>query len=429
MQSCWPVNTLLIATLAGCPTDDVIPQNLDDDPVAYIESALYRRAILERDLTEFENAYARRRLARYAPDGAWNDLAERDPASSPLLVTATEALLLGVDVPIGPGAVSLEPSELPETDEAWIELGRRVFFDFPLRVDTTYEALATVEGGLAASGFLQDDGAWVGLRAFTDYDGSTRIGNTCAQCHASRDANGDITGVLSNRQMDVGRALILTLGYEPGALPPEIESTSVGDLDRLGPGRTDLLSDGEFNPYAFPDFGGIVDMPYLHQNANWFHNGTATLAVRCETLFITAINESRRPPRVLTWALAMYLRSLPAPAPISPGGPEAARGAEIFEAAGCEECHTPPLFTSDRQVTLAEVGTNPSAGASDVRWTGHYRIPSLRGVGRAAPYLHHGAFATLEAMFDPERTESGHVFGLELDAAERADLIAFLRSI
>jgi hypothetical protein len=229
--------------------------------------------------------------------------------------------------------------------------------------------------------------------------------------------------------MDVGRALILTLGYEPGALPPEIESTSVGDLDRLGPGRTDLLSDGEFNPYAFPDFGGIVDMPYLLQNANWFHTGTATLAVRCETLFITAINESRRPPRVLTWALAAYLRSLPAPAPTSPGGPEAARGAEIFEAAGCEECHTPPLFTSDRQVTLAEVGTDPSAGASDVRWTGHYRIPSLRGVGRAAPYLHHGAFATLEAMFDPERTESGHVFGLELDAAERADLIAFLRSI
>ena len=97
--------------------------------------------------------------------------------------------------------------------------------------------------------------------------------------------------------------------------------------------------------------------------------------------------------------------------------------------AGCDGCHTPPLFTSDRQVPLEEVGTDPEAGESAVRYSGHYRIPSLRGVGRTAPYLHHGAFESLEAMFDPERTEPGHTFGLELEEAERADLIAYLRTI
>jgi len=31
-------------------------------------------------------------------------------------------------------------------------------------------------------------------------------------------------------------------------------------------------------------------------------------------------------------------------------------------AAGCGECHAPPLYTSDRLVTVQEVGTDPAAG-------------------------------------------------------------------
>ena len=78
---------------------------------------------------------------------------------------------------------------------------------------------------------------------------------------------------------------------------------------------------------------------------------------------------------------------------------------------------------------LFRSGTDPAAGTSPGRGTGYWRIPSLRGVGGNAPYLHHGAFPTLEAMFTPGREEPGHTFGLDLDAAERADLIAFLRTI
>ncbi len=428
MRRSVPAGTLALALFCGCPTEPEGGLDLADDPVAYIESMEYRRGILERDLTELDNRYAQRRLDRYATvDGPWDTLDLWDPPSAPLS-RADTGPAEEAPLEMGPGT-TLTPETLPSDEAGWIDLGRRVFFEYPLRADRTYEVLATLEDGLDSSGFIEDDGAWVGLRKFRDADGSIRVGPTCSQCHASRDEAGVVTGVLANRAMDVGRARLLTLGYEPGALPPEIESTAVGDLDRLGPGRSDLLADGVFNPYAFPDFGGLGDMPYLHQNANWFHRGVATLAVRCETLFITARAEARRPPRALAWALAVYLRSLPAPPPLEEAGPAAARGEAVFEEAGCADCHAPPLFTSDREVAVDEIGTDPGAGSSPVRWTGNYRVPSLRGVGRTAPYLHHGAFDSLEAMFDPDREEPGHVYGSELDEARRADLIAFLRSI
>tara|TARA_B100000029_G_scaffold494210_1_gene557651 strand:- start:92 stop:784 length:693 start_codon:yes stop_codon:yes gene_type:complete len=230
--------------------------------------------------------------------------------------------------------------------------------------------------------------------------------------------------------MDVGLARLLVMDTQEGGLPPELDSTEAADLERLGPGRTDVLSDQEFNPYALPDFGGLADLPFLHHNANWHHRGTATLAVRCETLFITADSGRTRIPRVLSWALARWFQSLPAPTPLDEApGPEAKQGQQVFYDSGCANCHVPPLYTSDRVVTVDEIGTDPGAGQSAVRWTGNYRIPSLRGVGRTAPYLHHGAVETLEMLFDPERTEPGHEFGLALTAEERVALLAFLRSI
>ena len=230
--------------------------------------------------------------------------------------------------------------------------------------------------------------------------------------------------------MDIGAARLLVIGFEPAELPPELDSTPLGDLARLGPGRADVLGDGQFNPYAFPDMGGLADMPFLHHNANWRHTATVTLAVRCETLFITSASQQSRIPRVLSYAIAAYFRSLAPPPPVTAqSGELEAEGEQHFEQAGCVGCHTPPLYTSDRSVSLEDVGTNPSAGESPVRATGYYRIPSLRGVGRAAPYLHDGSISTLEGMFTRGRKVPGHPWGQELEEGERAALLAFLRSL
>lgn len=420
---------------------------LDDDFERYRDDAGYRCAILKRDLIAGDNAYGVDRRVHYSvPDESWDALPAHNPASRPLFRADIGRIQDNAALPFE-NITRLVPAQTPATDDEWIALGRRVFFEYPLRASATYEAIARLDA-LEEVGFIVEEGPtpdgdrFVGLRAFIDDHSDSqrvRVGLTCAQCHSSRDEFGVVTGQRANRAMDIGRARVLAAGFEPGNLPPELDSTKTADYDRLGPGRADVLSDDLFNPYAFPDFGGLAQMPFLHHNANWANTQVATLAVRCETLYITSSSERTRPPRVLTWALAKYIRSLEASAPLdATPAPEAARGAEVFEEHGCNGCHVPPLYTSARRVPTSEVGTDASAAESFPRYSGGYRIPTLRGIGRLAPYLHHGAFSTLDEMFDPARLEApdveedsrhGHPFGLSASREDRAALIAFLRSL
>jgi len=423
--------------LFGFPSSCVlIPEDLSDNPQSYIDSAPYRRGILERDLRETSSAYAVDRLNSYGRAGLpWDLLPEWDPPSRPVRPSDLEVFVGGGFPPWGADpALGLVPEELPATTAEWVALGRRVFFEYPLRLDPVSAAIVQVEGALETTGFLQQDEAFVGLRIFEQDSGQLAVGNSCAQCHAGRDPDGEITGSLANKDMNIGAIRLLTLGLTPGELPPELESSAEGDLDRLGPGRGDVQSDGTFNPFAFPDLGGIADMPLLHHNANWSQGGVATMAVRCETLFITASGRRHRIPRVLSWALAEYYHSLPPPPPEFSGSdiPEgAARGAELFDAEGCADCHVPPLYSSDQPIAASQVGTDSAATDSRVRGTGSYRIASLRGVAWTAPYLHHGVVASLEDMLDSARLEEhpGHEFGQQLQQQDKEDLISFLKTL
>ncbi|MEN9628583.1 MAG: hypothetical protein RJA10_1810 [Pseudomonadota bacterium] len=69
---------------------------------------------------------------------------------------------------------------------------------------------------------------------------------------------------------------------------------------------------------------------------------------------------------------------------------------------------------------------------------GEFKVPSLRNVALTAPYLHDGQVATLEGMvrhYDEINLERLHADGerilepLGLDAGERQDLLAFLRTL
>ena len=126
--------------------------------------------------------------------------------------------------------------------------------------------------------------------------------------------------------------------------------------------------------------------------------------------------------------------------------------------------YVPPLYTSNK-LTLAKgftpptdvpqtldilamsVGTDPSLALRTRKGTGYYKVPSLKGVWYRGHYLHDGSVASLEEMFDPDRLSEthvpggftppqkrqraikGHEFGLKLPAAERQQLIAFLRTL
>lgn len=177
--------------------------------------------------------------------------------------------------------------------------------------------------------------------------------------------------------------------------------------------------------------------------------------------------QRRVPVRVadeVLYAIGKYLLSLEPPPNPDPAPKELlGRGELLFRQEGCQRCHVPPGYTSGN-LTLAEgfepprdhpnkadirrsVGTDPGLALKTRKGTGFYKIPSLRGVWDRPRLLHDGAVTTLEELFDPARLEPsyepsgwsppgvtkravpGHTFGLDLDARDKAALLAFLRSL
>jgi len=106
-------------------------------------------------------------------------------------------------------------------------------------------------------------------------------------------------------------------------------------------------------------------------------------------------------------ALAAYIRSLtPLPPPVPPAAtaPLRQKGKEIFfsRETRCAQCHPPPLYTDSGQrdaqgrYLLHDVATRlPYESATLQRLD----TPSLLGLRRSEPYLHHGRAKTLEEVF------------------------------
>jgi mono/diheme cytochrome c family protein len=416
-----------LGVLAACAPSQEGPW---EEAQAYLDDVEHRREVLERDLLRVDNDYARLRLERYATGGGWDALTQRELASNALTQREAEALREGEALGFAEDrATTLAPPERPSTDAEWIELGRRVWFEVPFVESEMLLAVAEA-GRLEQSGVGVWNGRYVGVRVLQGENGEPALGPTCALCHSTVEVDGP-SAVLSNRSLDLGGMRLWARQFvaEDGA-SSELDTSTVAQLELLARGHSDPLDDGRLTPYSFPDLGGIAELPYLHHTANWVNASITTLAIRVETVYITGAGQRARIPRELAWAVAMYLRSLPPPAPLVPADEAALVGGRaVFEATGCAGCHVPPLYTSDRLVEVDEVGTDPAAGRSPARATGYYRIPSLRGVGRTAPYLHHGGVSTLEELFDPARSEPGHRYGLELDPREREALIVLLRAI
>jgi len=81
---------------------------------------------------------------------------------------------------------------------------------------------------------------------------------------------------------------------------------------------------------------------------------------------------------------------------------------------GCAGCHTPPLYTDNL--------------AYDVLGTGPMNVPTLRGVGASAPYLHDGSAESLADVF--LWSDAGAMGSTShLSADQLDDLEAFLRSL
>jgi cytochrome c peroxidase len=120
------------------------------------------------------------------------------------------------------------------------------------------------------------------------------------------------------------------------------------------------------------------------------------------------------------------------------------RGLIVFIGKGsCSECHNGPNFTDNK---FHNLGVAPMHGTPDD--PGRYAItrqeedryafktPTLRNVSLTAPYMHDGSVATLEEVIElydrgggDSPRKSKLIYKLNLSSAEKADLVAFLKTL
>lgn len=129
--------------------------------------------------------------------------------------------------------------------------------------------------------------------------------------------------------------------------------------------------------------------------------------------------------------------------------PAQRRGFEVFRSAQtrCFECHAWPTFTHNTFHVLGVPDTDPASpdlGQSETTNAPDseraFRTPGLRNVALSAPYMHNGAFATLEEVVDFYARGGGSAFGVDVIPDEKvrgftltdqqtSDLIQFLYAL
>ena len=390
----------------------------------------HRRRALERSLRNPENTYSRTRLSAYArADLGWDLLPEWTPRVRAVDRQLAQSLAAGQPLAI-PDAAPLWDGQRPTTLEQWQALGRRVFFSYPLRPEVFAEhALMHPDVARAVGLRAAPDDSVPGTVAFIDIDGRARVGITCALCHVALEHDGVVVG-RARRDFDYG-GLRLAFHRDTGA---PIDARLASRMATWGPGRADITEDDDEDPVAIPDLWQIASLTALTQAATLRHtdlgeDAPLALAIRQETQILHANRERTRPPRELSWALAMFLYSLETPPRVASTDPAVARGDAVFRR-DCTACHDGPTGSGE-PLPAEAIGTDPALARGSSRGTGVYRPAPLLRVADAAPYLHHGVVPTLESMFDPARlaTIPGHVPGTDLPPNERADLIAYLRTL
>ena len=292
----------------------------------------------------------------------------------------------------------------------------------------------------------------MGVQGKVDAAGNlTSLGITCALCHSSVD-NSFTTGV--GRRLDGWANTDLNVGAIV-ALSPALDDATKAEFKAWGAGMYDprhhafdgtniLPLNSPSVPIVIPPIYGLKgvgfetftgDGPISYWNS---YVGVGQMGGRGNFsdprigLFIQQ-SPDRVTPKLA--ALLDYQLSLQTPKP--PEGTfdrrAAARGQRVFRnEARCSTCHEGPNFTDvlsgpQRDVPLLhdprEVGMDPAYAARSA--TGRYRTTPLRGLFQHAPYFHDGSAPDLFAVVE----HYDRLFGLNLNAAQKRDLVEYLKSL
>jgi mono/diheme cytochrome c family protein/cytochrome c5 len=294
-------------------------------------------------------------------------------------------------------------------------------------------AVVGVDGKVTGSGRLQS------------------IGITCALCHSTVD-NSFAPGIgrrldgWANRSLNVGAIV---------ALSPAIDAGLKAEFNAWGPGKYDArhhIFDGRniipLNtpslPVVIPSIFGLQgigfetftgDGPISYWNA---YVGVSQMggegSFSDPRIGVTIGQKPDRVTRKLPALLAYQLSLKTPPAPAGSFNAAAARrGEALFNgAARCSSCHIPPLYTDvmrgpNPSTPLlhdpAEVGQDPRYAQRTA--TRLYRTTPLRALWQHAPYFHDGSATDLAAVVE----HYDRLFALGLSAAQKADLVEFLKTL
>jgi Di-haem oxidoreductase, putative peroxidase len=397
-------------------------------------------------------------------------------------------------------------SESLHSELDWIQAGELVFhapfgFDFvfsvaDVRNQAWYDHVRpplTKDGVMPFASYVVREKGKVELGTFA-----------CSMCHTRVMPDGSvIEGAQGNFNIDrangfglrrlppdVVRQIYRTLAGAPWLEPDPgdfaaFSSEKIASIhDSMPSGVVVRHRSSAYHPTAIPDLVGIADRRYLDRTGLVQHRDIGDLmryaALNNEMDFLSRFGDFiprgkdyRTLPDPSTqlrysdeqlYALAKYLYALKPPS--NPNRLEglAQQGRQVFDAQGCGQCHTPPLYTNNKLVPVrgfavpAEhrkkynispivVGTDSGLTLQTRRGTGYYKVPSLRGVWYRGPFEHSGSVMTLEDWFDPKRLQPnyvptgfaglgmktravpGHEYGLGLSPEEKKTLIAFLRTL
>jgi hypothetical protein len=330
-----------------------------------------------------------------------------------------------------------------------------------LKVDVEALPPAVIEAILAGQVDLADPAvtvqllkldAVVGVKGAVSETGQlTRVGVTCALCHSSVDDSfapgiGKRLDGWANTDLNVGAIV---------ALSPVLDDVTKAEFRAWGPGKydprhhafdgTNLISlNSPSLPIVIPPIYGLdgvgfetftADGPISYWNSYvgvGQMGGQGTFNDARIGLFINQTPDLVTPKLE---ALLEYQLSLRAPKP--PEGSfdheAAARGKKLFrKEARCSSCHQGQHFTDvlsgpDPTIPVLhdaiEVGMDPAYAQRSA--TRQYRTTPLRGLFQHAPYFHDGSARNLAEVVE----HYDNLFGLNLTAAQKADLVEYLKSL
>lgn len=116
----------------------------------------------------------------------------------------------------------------------------------------------------------------------------------------------------------------------------------------------------------------------------------------------------------------------------------------VLPHAQCAQCHVDPLFTNlayeNNGIQQSDNLNFPDQGRGAVTVNrfdnGKFKVPTLRNIVLTAPYMHDGRFKTLDEVLKhyesgghPAENVNANVRKLNLTAADKADLIAFMNTL